>query len=144
MWSEPNTGASPIVRTITRKLFPFILLFGGYLISHGHLSPGGGFQGGVVVGSALVLLGLSQGIQETRQRFSARRLVRTEHLALMVFVILCTAGWIRGYATFKALFPETIPSEGPIFLLNLAIGTKVGAAITLIFYALGEAKGVDA
>lgn len=136
-------GTSLIVRTITRKLFPFILLFGGYLISYGHLSPGGGFQGGVVVGSALVLLGLSQGVHETRQRFSTHRLNRTEHLALTTFLILCIVAWSRGYSFLKALFPEAIPSAGPILCFNLAIGAKVGAAITLIFYALVDGKGVD-
>lgn len=136
-------STSLIVRTITRKLFPFILLFGGYLISHGHLSPGGGFQGGVVVGSALVLLGLSQGVHETQQRFSTHRLSRTEHLALMAFLILCVLGWIRGYPSLKALFPKAAPSAGPILFFNLAIGAKVGAAITLIFYALTDGKGAD-
>lgn len=133
-------NASPVVRTVTRKLFPFILLFGAYLISYGHLSPGGGFQGGVVVGTALVLLALSQGVPETRLRFSEHRLRRSEHLALTTFIVLCILAWTRGYVSLKALFPTAIPSSGPVLLLNLAIGIKVGAAITLIFYALADRR----
>ena len=60
---------SPIVKIFTRKLFPFILLYGCYLISHGHLSPGGGFQGGVIFGSAIILLGLVEGVKLTEKSF---------------------------------------------------------------------------
>ncbi len=60
---------SQIIRTIARKLFPFIFLFGFYLTLHGHLSPGGGFQGGVVIGTGVILLGLAYGVRETEKRF---------------------------------------------------------------------------
>ena len=44
-----------IVRTVCRLMLPFIQLFGLYVIAHGHHSPGGGFQGGVILGSSLIL-----------------------------------------------------------------------------------------
>ncbi|RLE12077.1 hypothetical protein DRI96_05140, partial [Candidatus Aerophobetes bacterium] len=46
---------------VSRKLVPYILIFGLYLISYGHLSPGGGFQGGVVLASGIILLALARG-----------------------------------------------------------------------------------
>ena len=65
-------GSSKIIKTIAQKLFPFIVLFGFYLISHGHLSPGGGFQGGVVLGTAIILLALSHSIEKTEKKFMSR------------------------------------------------------------------------
>ncbi|PKP54943.1 sodium:proton antiporter, partial [Candidatus Atribacteria bacterium HGW-Atribacteria-1] len=47
---------SRIVRTVTNFVYGFIIIFGFYIIVHGHLTPGGGFQGGAVVGSAFALL----------------------------------------------------------------------------------------
>ena len=75
-------GSSKIIRTIVQKLFPFIVLFGLYLISHGHLSPGGGFQGGVVIGTAIILLALSYGIEKTVKKFENKRLRMLEKLGI--------------------------------------------------------------
>ena len=49
-------GLSPIVKIIAAMLFPFILIYSLYIIMHGHLTPGGGFQGGAIGASAVVLL----------------------------------------------------------------------------------------
>ena len=61
---------SIIITTLTRLLTPFIQLFGLYVIIHGHSSPGGGFQGGVILGASFILLAISFGIDEAKQRFS--------------------------------------------------------------------------
>jgi len=63
---------SKIIKTLAQKLLPFIFLFGFYLTLHGHLSPGGGFQGGVVIATAIILLTLSYGIKETENRFKEK------------------------------------------------------------------------
>ena len=63
---------STIVDLVSRKLVPYILLFGLYLISYGHLSPGGGFQGGAVLSSGVLLLCLSRGVRATRLLFTSR------------------------------------------------------------------------
>ena len=59
--SNNQGGMSLIVKTVTRWLKAFLLLFGIYLVLYGHLSPGGGFSGGVVVASAFILLVLANG-----------------------------------------------------------------------------------
>ncbi|MBU2221028.1 MAG: hypothetical protein KJ722_00260, partial [Candidatus Omnitrophica bacterium] len=58
---NPKTGMSLIVKTITRLTVGLILLFGIYIILHGHLSPGGGFAGGVIVALSFVHLMLAFG-----------------------------------------------------------------------------------
>ena len=47
-----------LLRVVVKMLFPFILVFGVYVISHGELGPGGGFQGGVILAAAFILYGL--------------------------------------------------------------------------------------
>ena len=58
-----------ILDVMARKLAPFILLFGCYLVAYGHLSPGGGFQGGVVLASGIILLLLCKGVEPIQQLF---------------------------------------------------------------------------
>ena len=131
---------STIIRTITRKLFPFILLFGLYLVAYGHLSPGGGFQGGVVIGAAVILLSLSQGVSKTEERFKKSIFGMMESIGPLVFMIIGFGGILFGYHFLKDFLP---PGEGGrfsvsgfILYLNLAIGLKVGAAMSIIFYSL--------
>ncbi len=59
MNNDPKEGMSLIVKTVNRWLKGFILLFGIYLVLYGHLTPGGGFPGGVVIACAFMLITLA-------------------------------------------------------------------------------------
>jgi len=59
-----------IIRTVARVLIPFIQLFALYVIMHGHHSPGGGFQGGVILGASFILYLLTHGLEEAKARMS--------------------------------------------------------------------------
>jgi len=127
---------SQIVTMVSRKLVPFILLFGLYLISYGHLSPGGGFQGGVVLASGIILLFLSHGFTLVQRSFPERWLNLTELVMVFLFLLLGLAGLFLGKHFLGNILPlgevgET-PSAGFILLLNMIIGLKVGTGITLI------------
>ena len=127
---------SQIVTMISRKLVPFILLFGLYLISYGHLSPGGGFQGGVVLASGIILLLLSHGVTLVQRSFPERWVNLTELGMVFLFLLLGLAGLLLGKSFLGNILPlgeaGEIPSAGFILLLNMIIGLKVGAGITLI------------
>lgn len=129
---------SPIVKIFTRKLFPFILLYGCYLISHGHLSPGGGFQGGVIFGSALILLGLVEGVKRTEKRFKEDLLSLTKNIGMLIFILIGFMGMLLGYSFLADFLPRgdvgSVPSAGLILFLNLTIGFMVGTGIAVIFY----------
>ncbi len=131
---------SEIVSITSRKLVPYILLFGLYLISYGHLSPGGGFQGGVLLGAGIILLCLSHGILLTEKKFSPEKIALLEAFMITTFILLGMIGLIMGKSFLGNIFPlkkvEEVPTAGFIFLLNLVIGLKVGAGIILIFYSL--------
>ncbi len=136
---------SKLVRTLVQKLFPFVLLFGFYLTLHGHLSPGGGFQGGVVIGTAIILLVLSYGIKETENRFKYRYLSVMEKLAILAFIFIGVLGMFFGYPFLKNFLPlgqtGSIASAGLMLPLNLVISIKVSAGILGIFYALVRYRG---
>lgn len=129
---------SAIVKIFTRKLFPFILLYGCYLISHGHLTPGGGFQGGVMFGAAIILLGLVEGVRITERRFKEDLLSLIKNMGMVVFILLGFAGMFLGYSFLSDFLPRgevgTVPSAGLILFLNLTIGFMVGTGIAVIFY----------
>jgi len=133
---------SEIVSIISRKLVPYILLFGLYLISYGHLSPGGGFQGGVVLGAGIILLCLSHGIFLTEKKFPLEKIAFLEAFMITIFILLGIVGLIIAKSFLGNIFPlkkiEEVPTAGFVFLLNLVIGLKVGAGIILIFYSLCE------
>lgn len=137
---------SEIVNMISRKLTPYILLFGLYLISYGHLSPGGGFQGGVVLASGVILLFLSRGTTSVEKIFPEERLGLAEMGMFSLFILMGIGGLIAGeYFLGNFLWlgrAGEVPSAGFIFFLNIIIGLKVGAGIILIcFYLIGERGG---
>ena len=101
-------GNSNVVKTIAQKLFPFIMLFGIYLILNGHLSPGGGFQGGVVLGTAIILLALSYGIDETERKFKSKHLSVIEKSGILFFIFLGDFGII-----FRQFLSQKFPSLRP-------------------------------
>ena len=61
---------SIVIKTVARLLVPFIQLFALYVIMHGHSSPGGGFQGGVILAASFLLLAIAYGLDEMKRRFS--------------------------------------------------------------------------
>jgi len=137
--------SSKIIKTIAQKLFPFIALFGFYLISHGHLSPGGGFQGGVVLGTAIILLALSHSIEKTEKKFKGRWLNMLEKLGILTLIFLGFLGIFLGYSFLSNFLslgnPGQIASGGLMLLFNIAIGIKVAAGVSVIFYALVRYRG---
>jgi len=137
--------SSKIIRTIAQKLFPFIVLFGLYLISHGHLSPGGGFQGGVVISTAIILLALSHSIEQTEKKFKSRWLNMLEKLGILTLIFLGFLGIFFGYSFLGNFLPLGNPGEiasgGLMLLFNVAIGIKVAAGVSVIFYALVRYRG---
>jgi len=117
-----------------------MLLYGCYLISHGHLSPGGGFQGGVILGSAIILFGLVEGVSSAQRRFKEELLSAAKNIGMLVFVSLGFGGMVLGGSFLSDFMPRgeigTVPSAGLILYLNLTIGFMVGTGIAVVFYRL--------
>ena len=135
--------ASDIVSFTARILPAPILLFGTYIIAHGHLSPGGGFPGGAVIASAalLILLGCAGGVA------FAGWLPLAESFAGLSFALLGFWGLIRvaqflNNSVMSLGVPGSLLSAGIIPLISTAIGIKVASELSAILGAF-RAEGCD-
>jgi multicomponent Na+:H+ antiporter subunit B len=125
-----------ILDLVSRKLAPFMFLFGFYLLIYGHLSPGGGFQGGVVIASGVILLAVSRGVESAEALFSSSALSLAEALCFFLLIASGLAGMFAGggFLGNPAVQVEVsaVPRAGFILLLNILIGIKVAAGVSLI------------
>ncbi len=130
--------SSLILRTGCRFLFPLILLFGAYIFVHGHLTPGGGFQGGAIIASGFALIFLS-----CRERVvSTVKLGVVESLAGMTFVAVGLIGLATGGYFLLSFLPKgtlnMLFSAGIIPVIYVAVGFKVGSELAGIIGNLME------
>jgi len=128
-----------IVKTITRLTVGLILLFGIYIILHGHLSPGGGFAGGVIVALSFVHLMLAFGKDVAISKVSKNLASNLESIGALMFLSIALLGFLGG-SFFLNILPKGTPfnlfSAGIIPLCNIAIGIKVGVGLFAIFLTL--------
>ncbi len=135
-------GMTIIVKKITQIMAPIIFLFGIYIIVHGHLTPGGGFAGGVIMAGAFILLILSDGSILSSLRKEESGLEFLESAAIMGFLIIAGIGLlISGTSVFFINFLEKgtvgkLISAGVIPIENIVVGAEVCAAVSTIFIAL--------
>jgi len=127
---DESKRASLILRTGSNLLFPLILLFGAYVFVHGHLTPGGGFQGGAIIASGFLLMYLAFPKQSIDKKSSSV----VESLSGLVFVGIGLLGLIfSGYFLTNFLpkgIPNTLFSAGIIPIIYVAVGLKVGFELT--------------
>lgn len=134
-------GLSFIVKRTFGFLTPFIFLFSLYVITHGHLSPGGGFQGGVILGSISIIFSIVYGSAYDYQKYSPKTKTLLETGGALLFVFIGGLGLITGgyfLANIDPLSsdPGTLISAGVIPLINIGIGFKIGAGLAIIFYSM--------
>ena len=128
-----------IVVETCKLVIPILQLFALYVVAHGHYSPGGGFQGGVMMGASLILLALACGLPAALKRMSERRAV-----VLAVIGIIIYAGWgmvcmlmgsnFLDYAAVDPLLPESV-AKGRSHSA-LIVETGVAFTVTAIMFAI--------
>ena len=141
------TGMTPIVKTISRWIRGLLLLYGVQIVLYGHLTPGGGFCGGVLIAAAFALVLLAEGRDSTLAAAALRVAKRLDSGAALAFLLIAAAGLWFGGAFFEN-FIETPPSRffslgssGTILLSNIAVGLKVASGITVAVAALAAGGG---
>ncbi len=121
--------ASLVVFSGCRFLFPLIVLFGTYIFLHGHLTPGGGFQGGAIIASGILLVYLGC----PARRVKRPRLTVVESLSGLAFVVIGLIGLGIGGAFLLNFLPTgsayRLISAGIMPIIYVAIGLKVGAEL---------------
>jgi len=139
-----ETGMTLIVKTITRLTVGLILLYGIYIVLHGHLSPGGGFAGGVIIALSFIHLMLAFGKDTALKKLSQTAASVLESLGALMFLSIALLGFSGGYFFFNFFLHKGRPFElfsaGIIPLCNIAISLKVGAGLFAIFAVLVLSK----
>ncbi|MFH1868187.1 MAG: MnhB domain-containing protein [Candidatus Omnitrophota bacterium] len=139
MSREHGKGMSLIVKTITRLTVGAIFLYGVYIVLHGHVSPGGGFAGGVIIALSFIHLMLAYGKDMAFSKLSKSAASIFESMGAILFLTVAVLGFAGGYF-FLNFMPKGEPfklfSAGIIPLCNIAISLKVGAGLFAIFVAL--------
>lgn len=137
---------SLIVRRITNIVSGFIFMYGIYIILHGHLTPGGGFAGGVIISGALILRVLSFGSEAQKEKKLSTIGSVFESIGALLFWGAAFTGLLVAGAFFlnEPIFglgkPLHLFSAGLIPICNIAIGIKVSVGLFSIFLALAAVK----
>ena len=148
MNGEPGMGE--IVRTVARWLKGFILAYGIYLVLYGHLTPGGGFAGGVVIACGFILLTLAGGQTYGLSHFSQRAASSFDSAGVLLFLALACFGLAWAGGAFFSNFISTpeearfsLFSGGTMPLSNIGLGLKVASSLFLAFVVLAAFRFVS-
>ncbi|MFH1640233.1 MAG: hydrogen gas-evolving membrane-bound hydrogenase subunit E [Chloroflexota bacterium] len=141
---ENPTGVAPsaIILTAVRIMVPFILLFSVYTILHGNVSPGGGFQGGAIIGASLIIFTSLFGLNEAEKRIPERIRIPLEDAPVIAFLVVGVSGVFFGTNFLTYLLPgipvpfQTAVRTFMLLLVGVGIGTGVAMEFISILFAL--------
>lgn len=126
-----------IVKNISNILLPFIQVFGLYVMIFGHISPGGGFAGGSILGASFIMYRFINGGEKADQRYKFNYMLSLACSALVIYGLLKGSVFISAFLGIHSFIgtgvPGTILSGGFILPLNILVGLVV--AITFYFIA---------
>ncbi|MDE7403950.1 MAG: hypothetical protein K2M81_02465, partial [Lachnospiraceae bacterium] len=140
---EPKNDA--ILQGTAFVLCPIIFIFGIYVILNGHLSPGGGFSGGAILGAGLILYTSAFGFKKTQKFFNEMIYKIAKITALCMYGIIGSYFYITGANGIENHIPLGIPghilSGGIILPIDICVGLEV-ACTMYAFYALFRRGGL--
>lgn len=126
-----------IVKTISRILFPFIILLGIYIALHGHLSPGGAFQAGVIIATGFVLIIIVYTKEDREFELAKSELIDRKSVAGVILVILLlNLGFLFRENLLETQSFLSLWSGGFTPLMNVFGTLMIVTAITIIVYSL--------
>jgi multicomponent Na+:H+ antiporter subunit B len=134
-----------ILKRVAALLLPFIQMYGLYVIFHGHVSPGGSFAGGIVVGLAFIAFATIYGLERGSAKMPERATTLTESYGTLWYGIMGMVGIIKG-APFLANKLAgidlgtlgTLSSGGLISLIGLGVGIRVASTMVTLFFTMME------
>jgi multicomponent Na+:H+ antiporter subunit B len=135
---------STIIMTTVRVVAPFVLTFALFVMFHGADSPGGGFQGGVIAGSVVMMLAFAYGIESTRNWVDIRIVAALASGGILTFATIGLGSIALG-GTFleytEYLFITKKASKYGIELVELGIGAIVASVAIGLFFLLAAGFG---
>jgi multicomponent Na+:H+ antiporter subunit B len=123
-----------IIRFVARQLVPFIQLFALYVVAHGHHSPGGGFQGGVILGASFILLAISYDFTMVKGIMSERSNVLLGNIGVLIyagigFLCLLLGANFLDYSMLSKVLPAT---DTVMARSHGMLGIEIGVAIAVM------------
>ena len=138
---ENEIAAEPdiIVTNTVRLLVPVIQLFAFYVLAHGHVSPGGGFQGGVIMGASFILVALAWDLPKAMDRLSVDRAVILAGVGILIYAGIGLLSMILGgefldYAELSRILPVSREMARYYAMLGVEIG--VAFTVTTVMFAI--------
>lgn len=139
-----------IIKTGCRLVIPFIQLFALYVVAHGHHSPGGGFQGGVIFGAALILYALAYDLRTARNTLSVKTSILLSSTGVLIYAgtgALCIllGGNFLDYGALAGLLgvdPVAARSLG-ILIVEIGVALTVLAVMLSLYYFIASAGKLD-
>jgi multisubunit Na+/H+ antiporter MnhB subunit len=136
---DTSKGMTSIVKTIVRFALGIIVIFGAYIVLYGHLTPGGGFSGGVILACGYIILTLAFGKGMGLRKMSDKTASILDTSGALAFLVIGLLGFTGGYFFLNFIDHGKLFelwSSGVIPLCNIAIGIKVTSSLFAIFLAL--------
>jgi multicomponent Na+:H+ antiporter subunit B len=123
-----------IIRFISRQLVPFMQLFALYVVAHGHHSPGGGFQGGVILGASFILLAITYDIKMVQHRINEKWNILLGNIGVLIYAGIGFLCLLLG-ANFLdySILSKILPATGPVMARSHGmLGIEIGVAIAVM------------
>jgi multicomponent Na+:H+ antiporter subunit B len=132
-----------VIRTCSRIMVPFIQVYSLYVFVHGHISPGGGFQGGCIMAASFILLAVAYNLNEAKKRMSERTTAIFCSLGVFIYVFtgfvpVFFGGNFLDYAKWSKILPggEIMARYYGMAFIELGVQMAVMAVMVSIFFDL--------
>lgn len=129
-----------IVGTTVRIVVPVIQLFALYVVAHGHHSPGGGFQGGVILGASFIIIALAENLNAALRRLSEQNYVRLAVIGIFIYAAFGVMAQVLGqnFLDYGALQPILMTDGPEMARSHSMLGVEIGVAftVTAIMFAI--------
>ncbi len=131
-----------VIKTIVKALIPFIQLFALYVIAHGEISPGGGFQGGVILGASIILYVIAFGSFEGRKRISQKLNDSLNSIGVIIYATIGVICLLAGGAYLEysklPLGSYKIANQLGMYGIEIGVGITVAAVMITIFFEMAR------
>lgn len=130
-----------VIRAVVRLLVPFILMYALYVQFHGEISPGGGFQAGVIGAAAFIVYALVYGLDRA-ERILSQGVVRVgSAMGALIYGTVGVVALIKGgpFLNYSTLLGDAVKGqELGIFSIEIGVGVTVFSVMMVIFYTFAE------
>jgi len=141
------TPQDMVVESMCLFMVPFIQVFALYVIAHGHYSPGGGFQGGVLLAASFILVGLSRDLRTVESLLAEKNAILAAAAGVCIYsgtglVALVCGGNFLDYGAYAPFFGVAAPAARAMGILVVEIGVALTVMATLTtIYKLVSSRG---